>query len=292
MRRFPVPLVFLLLLSLATGALIVTGIGSRLVAPQPRQVGNAPAWLVAETVAITRRDGGVTAGWFVQGRAGMPAVVLLHPIRADRRSMLGRARLLSDAGYSVLLIDLQAHGETPGPHIGLGVFEAADAHAAVDYLRLRLPGNRIGVIGASLGGAAALLGDNPVAADALVLESVYTDIEQAIGNRLAIRFGRPGRLLTPLLTWQIGPRLGIALGSLAPVEAIRRLDSPVLLISGAEDRHTLGEDARRLYAAANEPRELWLVQGAAHEDLHAFAPVAYEARVLGFLHRHLEVAGD
>jgi fermentation-respiration switch protein FrsA (DUF1100 family) len=106
-----------------------------------------------------------------------------------------------------------------------------------------------------------------------------------------MRLGRPGRLLTPLLTWQIGPRLGIPLGSLAPVEAIRRLDSPVLLISGAEDRHTLVDEARRLYAAANEPRQLWLVEGAAHEDLHAFAPAAYEAQVLGFLRQHLGDTG-
>jgi fermentation-respiration switch protein FrsA (DUF1100 family) len=283
MRRF----LFVLLLCLAVGAFAVAGVGSWLVAPQMREVGRAPAWLSAESVSIARPDGGATAAWFAQGRADMPAVLLLHPVRADRRAMLGRARFLAAAGYSVLLVDLQAHGETPGDRIGLGFLEAADAHAAVAFLRARLPRSRIGVIGVSLGGAAALLGSAPVDVDVLVLESVYSRIETAIANRFAIRFGSGGRLLAPLLTWQIGPRLGIPRAALSPVAALGRVDIPVLLINGAADRHTLPADARRLYAAAKGPRELWLVDGAAHEDLHAFSPPVYEARVRAFLRQHL-----
>lgn len=274
----------LVLLILAFGA--VLAVGGYLVAPALRPVGDPPAWLAAEPVAIPT-DGSMTHGWLAMGPPDRPGVVLLHAVRSDRRSMLGRARSLREAGYSLLLIDLQAHGETAGEAITFGVREAAGVHAAVDYLRERVGGQPVGVIGVSLGGAAALLGPAPVDVDALVLESVYATIDQAIANRLQLRFGRLGRYLAPLLSWQIEPRLGIARYALAPVTAIGRLDAPVLLISGDRDRHTLPQESERLFQAARAPKALWLVDGARHQDLHAFVPTAYEERVLTFFATHL-----
>jgi uncharacterized protein len=40
-----------------------------------------------------------------------------------------------------------------------------------------------------------------------------------------------------------------------------------------------------MFAAAPEPKEFWLVPGAAHVDLHAAAGPEYELRVLAFLRR-------
>ena len=61
-----------------------------------------------------------------------------------------------------------------------------------------LPGEKIGAIGSSLGGAAALLGPHPLPVDALVLESVYPDIGAATGNRIRAVLGWPiGALVAP-----------------------------------------------------------------------------------------------
>ena len=43
-----------------------------------------------------------------------------------------------------------------------------------------------------------------------------------------------------------------------------------------------------MFDAAGEPKELFIVEGAAHSDAHAAAPEAYERRVLDFLARHLD----
>jgi alpha-beta hydrolase superfamily lysophospholipase len=45
------------------------------------------------------------------------AVILLHGVHANKKSMLSRARLLVAANYSVPLIDLQIHGESEGDRI-------------------------------------------------------------------------------------------------------------------------------------------------------------------------------
>ena len=54
--------------------------------------------------------------WFVPGRRGAGAVLLLHGVRANRRIMLGRARFLHDSGYALLIPDFQAHGENRTLH--------------------------------------------------------------------------------------------------------------------------------------------------------------------------------
>ena len=56
----------------------------------------------------------------------------------------------------------------------------------------------------------------------------------------------------------------------------------ILIIGGATDRHTTEADTRRLFAAAREPKELWLVPDAAHVDYLAAAGDAYRTRVLAF----------
>ena len=280
--------------TLALAAIIVTLagtalwiVGGRLVAPNPTLVGARSAQLDTQTLRITQLDGPTLAGWFIPGTQPDGAVLLLHGLRADRRQMLGRARFLHAAGYAVLMIDLQAHGETPGTHIGFGRPESRDVRSAIVWLRKRLPDQPIGVIGVSLGGAAALLGDTPVDADALVLESVYSSIEHAVENRLALHLGAVGRHLAPLLLWQIEPRLGISSAQLQPLQAIAKLQSPLLLIAGSGDRRTVLAESLALFKRAPAPKKLWIVAGATHQDLHRHSPQRYEATVLAFLQRFL-----
>src|SRR5437870_2655378 len=54
--------------------------------------------------------------------------------------------------------------------------------------------------------------------------------------------------------------------------------------------HTTQAGTRRLFAAARaEPKSPWIVPGAAHVDLHAFARTDYERRVGGFLQARLRI---
>ena len=139
-----------------------------------------------------------------------------------------------------------------------------------------------------MGGAAALYAAGDLDADALVVESVYGSLAEATENRLALRLGTRARRLSPLLTSQARVRLGLPLDSLRPAEAIRRVPVPVFIANGTEDEHATPTEARRLYANAPEPKALWLTVGAAHQDLYAFGPEAYRARVLGWLERSWE----
>ena len=214
----------------------------------------------------------------------------MHGSHETRRAMIGQARFLHRHGYAVLLFDFHAYGESDGARTTFGYGEAADAAAAVALLRTLAPGERVAAVGFSLGGAAALLGPQPLAVDALVLEAVYPDIRDAVANRLRLCFGALGPWLAPLLTAQVEPRFGVRLDQLRPIDAIARVRVPLLLIAGTDDERATLADSQRLFAAAPEPKEFWAVPGAAHVNFQHFAPAEYEARLLAFLDRTLRGA--
>jgi alpha-beta hydrolase superfamily lysophospholipase len=258
-------------------------VGSTLVRPAPGVV-PLPADFPARALTV---PGTRIAAWRRDGGASAPVMLLLHARGGDRASMLPRARLLGRHGFSVALIDLQAHGETPGTAITFGWRESADVRATLQWLRREVPERRIGIIGCSLGGAAVLLGPQPVGADAVVLEAVYPRVRQAIENRIRIRLGGLAPVLAPLLLVQIGPRLQVSPDDLEPIRSIGRLGAPVLVVAGSRDRHTTPAESEELFRAAAEPKGLWVVEGAHHQDFFAYDPAGYERQVVGFLRAHL-----
>ena len=260
--------------------------------PIRTRIGPPPADLGATSVHLPA-PAGPMAGWLARGVRGGGAVLLLHGVHDDRRAMLGRARALHAARYTVLLVDAPAHGESAGDQITFGARESAGARAAIAYLRAMAPGERIGALGVSMGGASLLLGDaDPAAnqADAVVLEMVYPTIEEALTDRLRLHLGPLGPRLAPLLLARLSPRLGLRAEELRPIDRIHLLRVPLLSIVGAEDRHTTLPESERLFAAAPKPKSLWVVPKARHEDLHALVQTEYERRVLEFFGRYLRPA--
>lgn len=273
----------LLIVSIAT----ILIAGSALSAPAPQHVGDLPDNLNGSSVEFQSNSGSTIHGWYIPGQRGAGAIVLMHGVRSNRLSMVERARFLSHEGYSVLLFDFQAHGESPGDHITFGYLESEDAKAAIDFIRNAAPGERIGVIGESMGGAASLLASPPLTVNSMVIEMVYPTINDAVADRLTTHLGRWAKVLSPLLLVQLKPRLGISADNLRPIDHVGKLTMPKLFIAGANDHHTTLAESRKIFEMASEPKEFWVVPGAAHVDLHKAARVEYEQRVVDFFKRTL-----
>lgn len=242
----------------------------------------------ARDLKIASSDGVTLAATYWPGRtARAPAVLLLHGNGASRAMMAANAAWLATRGYAALTIDFRGHGESTATPHSFGLRESRDSAAALAWLKRHQAGAPVAVIGVSLGGAAALLGDQgPVAADALVLQAVYPDIRRAVRNRIAAQAGSvPAWLLEPLLSLQALPRFGAWPSRIAPLAGVRRYRGPVFVIGGGADRYTPPAETREMFQAAPGPRALWIVDGLDHRAVSGLASDLYRARLLAFLRR-------
>jgi uncharacterized protein len=151
MRRLFV--IFATLLALAV--ICVLSVGWLLARPVQTRIGNPPSDLNAQPVTFASDSGADVHGWWCPIQNARGTVLLLPGIRANRLSMVDRSRFLHRAGYSALLIDFQATGETKGDHITFGWKESRDVLAAINFIRHADPTDRVAIIGSSLGGVAA-----------------------------------------------------------------------------------------------------------------------------------------
>lgn len=260
---------------------------SHLTAARPAVIGKAPRDFpyIVENVNLATSDQQTLAGWFLPTADQSKAVILLHGYTCDRLQMLPRARWLRDQGYAVLLYDARACGESSGDHVTFGYLERKDLLAAVKFLKER-GFAQIACLGVSQGGATILYAAEEMPDVACVVcESVYDNMAHALDRRMRHYTGVPGWLGGCAMVPIAEHRLGLTIDDMTPMNYIGALKCPVFIISGEQDDKTWPEDTARLYEAAHEPKQLWMIAGARHEDLFQFP--GYEEKVGAFLKRHI-----
>ncbi|MES2207717.1 MAG: alpha/beta hydrolase [Pseudomonadota bacterium] len=258
------------------------------IAPKNKEIKAPPAnWLVRDI----HLNQGRISGWFVEApnNSTHRCVLMMHGLNGNRNRMINIANFLYDANYSLLLFDFRGHGASKPDMVTLGLRESDDARVAFNWLKEQGKCRKIGVWGHSMGGAAAVLGASPLEADALVLDSTYATIEQATYHRIKWLAGdTASKLLSPLLLAQIPFRLHAKLSDLHPVEAIKNIHSPVLIIYGTADQSAYPEEAHALFnAAGSKQKEIFEVKDAGHGRVYFKDPVGYERKVKRFFDQYL-----
>ena len=239
----------------------------------------------ARDLTLTAADGvALGATYWPGARPDAPAVVLLHGIFAARQGYAPQAAWLASQGFAVLTVDLRGHGQSGAAPHAFGLTESLDARAGFDWLKTQQNQAPVGVIGISLGGAAALLGDQgPLPAQAFVLLAVFPDIDRAIRNRIAAHAPEPlPFLLTPLLEYQSWPRFGVMPERLRPIDALRQVTAPVLIVGGGADLYTPPAESRAMMEAAAGPKDLLLLDGMNHDKVTWADDEAYRQKLKDF----------
>jgi fermentation-respiration switch protein FrsA (DUF1100 family) len=73
----------------------------------------------------------------------------------------------------------------------------------------------------------------------------------------------------------------------APIEAVKDVRVPIFLLHGTEDNLIKHDYSQKVFAAANEPKELWLIEGARHNDMMEVGGDEYRRRISDFFEKHL-----
>ena len=245
--------------------------------------------LLLPDVEFPAVDGSTLRGWLVPGvQGGRAAVVAVHGGGSDRREFLRQAPLFYNAGYATLLFDCREQGVSDGAArgISLGFREQHDVSSAVAYMREQ-GFDRIAVIGTSQGGASVILAAaaDPTI-DAVIAENPFTSVHDLVRDIRSIPKRFPRAFLS-LVSGVAVLRMG-GLGEPSPLEVVDRIaPRPLLLMHGTEDKDIPYAHSEALYARADDPKELWIVEGGQHAMLYNSHPDEWRQRVVGFLARSI-----
>ena len=223
----------------------------------------------AETVRFTTEDGLMLAGWFVPASGTPAATVIVFNGNGGHRALRAPfAQALAERGLSTLLFDYRGYGGNPGSPSESGLLR--DARAARDYLagRTDVDPSRLFYFGESLGAAVAVQLAIEHRPRGLILRSPFSSLAN-IGKHHY-------------------PALPVALllrDRFASIDHIRLVKTPLLVIVGDRDSIVPADDSERLFAAANEPKQIVRIAGADHNDASlSFGPELLDA-VLAFVQR-------
>ncbi|MCI0410244.1 MAG: hypothetical protein L0191_17080, partial [Acidobacteria bacterium] len=159
---------------------------------------------------------------------------------------------------------------------------------AMKFLREKKGVQQMALVAQSMGAAAVVMAvEHWAGMRGAVLEGLYDRLENAIRTRVRNRVGWLEPVISPILLWQVRPRLSFSLEDLTPVKQIGKAKCPILLGYGGKDRTVPPSSLGALFAAGPYPTTLWTLQLAGHEDLYRFDPAAYRAKVGEFLRQNL-----
>lgn len=254
--------------------------------PPVRRRGRLPQRVARELVRFPSADGIDLAGWHRRTPGAAETIIVCHGWPGDMSDVLRLADALGGAGFNAFAFDFRGWGRSGRGPVTLGYREALDVIGAVRFLRTCDPAGarRIGVLGWSMGAAAAILAARETTEiEAVVADSCYARLDREV-RHAARRFWGPLAPLAYGAAERLAPRLiGAPLAEVSPLAAVETLaPRPLLIIHGTRDRLVDVEDARRLYCRAGEPKALWLVEGARHAQAARLRPEDYVRRLAAF----------
>lgn len=289
-RRFWIPSPLGLLTPLAV---VCTRLGYALVGPSQESEPQVPPRLNPQEVRFPSLDGTRLRGLYIPGRKAYPTIVLCHGYARSLAEPWGVALRLNEGGYNVFLFDFRACGKSGGLYSTVGYQETWDLLAAVQYVKATFGRGPIGVLGISMGAAAAVMAaaqSQDIAA--VVADSAFATLEGVTSKK--VRDVAPLRRGLPLgwLGLWAGQLLSAGrLGQVKPVEHVDKISPrPILFVYGERDSFIPPEGRQQLIERAGEPKEVWLAPGSDHAMARLDYPQEYLRRVLAFFARYLSKA--
>jgi hypothetical protein len=236
--------------------------------PDPYLIGTPTDYgLEYEDVVFPAADGVLLHGWWVP-RPGAPILLWFHGNAGNISHRLENIKLLHDwAEVQVFIFDYREYGKSQGKISREGTFkDAAAAYQYVTEARKAAPGEIV-LFGRSLGTALATDLAVKVPCRSLIIESAFTNSSDM------------AKLFAPFMfDW----RPSIPYDNLGKIDQVK---VPVFVIHGSDDEIIPVDMGRRVFAAAKDPKELYIIPGAHHNDTYVVGGRVYFEKLKSFIYR-------
>ena len=232
--------------------------------------GLIPRSLPVEDHWFTTADGVRLHGWLVRADSSSPVLLFSHGNAGNISHRIDLIRQLHRIGCTVFIYDYRGYGRSEGSPTEEGVY--GDGLAAFDHL-VSLEGidpRRLVLYGRSLGGAVSVevaTHRNPAV---IILESTFSSARDMAGHLYSFL---PARFF-----------LRSRFDSESKIRSIAR---PLLFLHGSADSIVPIALGRKLFDAANPPKEFFVIPGASHNDTHVIGGERYFQKLREFLDRNI-----
>ncbi len=267
--------------------------------------------LVGEERDFYATDGVRLRGIFLHPTASQRRgiVVFAPEFKNDRRSCARYCRPLITAGYDVFSFDFRGHGLSASedgyvPRNWASDRELADMMGAIGYVEQWLEEQgrpiEIGLFGISRGAGTAILASAQCASvKAIVVDGAFSSDSTLehfmkrwakIFARVRVVYENHPPEFWRFLRWCLLATCRFKFKCVYPsVRKVltRMVPRPMLFIHGERDSYIPVEQSRLLYALSAQPKYLWTVPDAKHNQSVAVRPKEYARRTVEFFDRYL-----
>jgi fermentation-respiration switch protein FrsA (DUF1100 family) len=224
------------------------------------------AGLDYEDVEFKTSDDVLLNGWYVPSEKDYATILFCHGNGGNIGHRVPSILQFHRLGFNVFIFDYRGYGRSEGWLTEKGTY--LDAEAAYHWIRQHKPGSGIILFGRSLGASIAVHLATQVEADALICESGFTSIVDL------------GVELFPYL-----PVRWVSTIRYDTLSTIRKVNIPILIVHSPDDELIGIQHGRRLYEAAQPPKEFLQINGG-HNEGFLTSEEIYLPGILGFLQKY------
>ncbi|MCM8832757.1 MAG: alpha/beta hydrolase [Candidatus Omnitrophica bacterium] len=248
----------------------------------PKDIG-----LPYENITLKTEDGKKLIGWLIYSEKSKGIIICLHGYPANKSDILPVVEFLYPE-FSLLLFDFRAHGESQGKVCYFGLKEFLDVKSAIDFIKNneKVKNLPIGIWGYSFGGAVGIISAAKYKdIKSLVTDSAFANFPDMVKNYYK-NLG-PLKYIFSSFSIFLGRhvfRSDFKLNS--PENFISSLTCPILIIHSRNDDFVPFVHAEKLYEKANQPKEIYIVEGP-HTGLDRAYTNEYREKVKNFFEKYL-----
>lgn len=215
--------------------------------------------------------------WHIPADNPKALVVIVPGSDANKSRYLEGVPLFLPEGYSLILMDYEGFGDSPGPPTMQAVID--DAFVVIDYA-LTLHDN-VAVLGASIGTPATVRVAAERDLDAIILEGsliLYEEAELWLKDYCAIFHILP---VWHIANFWMYPQFS---EDYDIIRYVGQVTEPKLIMHSRDDEVTPYAGGVKVFEAAAEPKTFWEMYGG-HGKMVRLETETYRAKVIGFLDR-------
>ena len=218
--------------------------------------------------------------------------VAVHGYTDNAVRMLHIAYLYNhDLHYNVLLPDLRFAGQSEGDHIQMGWKDRIDVLQWMNIANeIFGDSTQMVVHGISMGGATTMMvsGEKQKPfVKCFVEDCGYTSVWDEFSHELKSSFHLPAFPLMYTTSWLCEKKYGWNFKEASSLKQVEKCELPMLFIHGDKDTYVPTWMVYPLYEAKPEPKELWIVPGAAHALSYKENKQEYTDKVRDFVGRYI-----